>query len=100
MRTTVTFSDDVAAAVTLARGLSDPVGRGRALAALTGPVDAAGTIDVLEHLRTALRLLATGTRAGLLEAVPGLLPGLLDQAGPDALVDLAATVSAAYRWWP
>ncbi|GAA0360172.1 hypothetical protein GCM10009530_06840 [Microbispora corallina] len=90
----------LAVAVLLARGLPDPVARGRVLASLTGPLVAAGTFDVLDHVRTVLRLLATGARAQLLEVTPGLLPGLLELAGPQGLVDMAAAVTAAYRWWP
>ncbi|MGY1582037.1 hypothetical protein [Streptomyces sp. MN13] len=100
IRLTPLPDDALTKAVALARALSNPVGRGRALARMTEPVVAAGGSDVLEHVRTVLRLLATGTRAQLLEAVPGLLPGLLELAGPQGLVDLAAAVSAAYRWWP
>ncbi|WP_405771917.1 hypothetical protein OG539_43015 [Actinacidiphila glaucinigra] len=92
--------DAVARAVAQAQALSDPVGRGRALARMTGPLVTAGGFDVLDHVRTVVRLLATGNRAQLLEAVPSLLPGLLELAGPEGLVDLAAAVSAAYRWWP
>jgi hypothetical protein len=92
--------DAVADAVSLARELPHPFSRGRVLASLTGPVVAVGTLDVLDHVRTVLRLLATGARAQLLEATPGLLPGLLELAGPEGLVDMAAAVTAAYRWWP
>ncbi|MEU9888848.1 hypothetical protein [Sphaerisporangium sp. NPDC051011] len=94
--------DTVAGAVALARELSQPVSRGRVLASLTEAVvaDQEGTLDVQDHVRTSLRLLATGTRAQLLEAAPGLLPGLLELTGPQGLVDMAAAVTAAYRWWP
>ncbi|MFD0508745.1 hypothetical protein ACFQ0G_49830 [Streptomyces chiangmaiensis] len=90
----------VARAVALAQTLPHPVGRGRALARMTGPLVTAGEFDVLNHVRTVLRLLSAGTRAQLLESAPGLLPGLLELAGPEGLVDLAAAISAAYRWWP
>jgi hypothetical protein len=92
--------DLVADAISLAYELPQPFSRGRVLASLTGPAVTVGTVDVLGHVRTVLRLLATGTRAQLLEAIPGLLPGLLELAGPEGLVEMAAAVTAAYKWWP
>jgi hypothetical protein len=51
-------------------------------------------------VREVLHLLAAGTRAQLVEAIPDLLPGLVELAGSQAPVDMAAAVTAAYRWWP
>ncbi|MBP2706884.1 hypothetical protein JOL79_24045 [Microbispora sp. RL4-1S] len=102
-RLTPHLGDAVADALPVARELRDPVSRGRVLAGLTGPLVASGTLDaqdVQEHVRTVLRLLATGTRADLLEAMPALMPALVELAGPQGPADLAAAVTAAYRWWP
>jgi hypothetical protein len=53
-----------------------------------------------DHVHETLRLLATGTRAELLQATPDLLPGLLALAGAQGLVDMASAITSAARWWP
>ncbi|GLZ07202.1 hypothetical protein Acsp03_46680 [Actinomadura sp. NBRC 104412] len=82
-------------ALDLARTLPDPVARAQVLALLTGHAS-----DVPGHLREVLRALATGTREQLLQAVPDILTGLLETAGPRGLSDLAAAVALVRRWWP
>lgn len=85
-------------AVALAAELRDPAGR--VLAALTTPLIAAGGADIGQHLRDALHLLSSGSRAELLAATADLLPGLVETAGAPGLLDLAAAVRTGYRWWP
>ncbi|GAA3446532.1 hypothetical protein [Planomonospora venezuelensis] len=92
--------DAVGEAAGLARTLRDPVSRARVLAGLMGPLVASGAPDIQGHLRETLRTLATGTRAQLLEAVPDLLPGLVEAAGLQGLADLGAAITSAHRWWP
>jgi hypothetical protein len=92
--------DAVVDAVALARELRDPVRQAQVLAGLTAPLVAAHALDLQYHVRDVLHLLAAGTRVQLLEATPDLLPGLVELAGPQGLIDMAAAITAAYRWWP
>jgi hypothetical protein len=87
-------------AVALAGGIGDAVKRAGVLAAMTPLVATGHPTDLQEHLRGVLHLLAGGTRAQLLEALPDLLPGLAGVAGQQVLADIAAAVLAVYRWWP
>jgi hypothetical protein len=94
------LADAVPDAIALARTLRDPIQRAHALAALTPLLVAAHPMDTQDHVRQVLRLLATGTRAELLQATSDLLPGLTALAGPQGLVDMAAAITSAARWWP
>lgn len=94
------LGDAVTEAADLGRALRDPADRGRVLAALAGPLAAVCPEALPAHLRAALHDLALGTRAGLLEAVPDLLPGLMELAGQRCLGDLGAAITLAQRWWP
>jgi hypothetical protein len=93
-------NDDVGDALALAHEVSDTRRRARVLAGLTSSLVAAGAPGLHDHVREVLHLLAAGTRAQLVEAIPDLLPGLVELAGSQAPVDMAAAVTAAYRWWP
>jgi hypothetical protein len=93
-------SDDIADALALAHEVSDPRLRARVLASLTSSLVAVGAPGLLDHVREVLHLLAAGTRAQLVAAIPDLMPGLVQLAGAQAPVDMAAAVTAAYRWWP
>lgn len=87
-------------AVALAGELREPAGRARVLTALTTPLIAAGGADIGQHLRDVLHLLSSGSRAELLVATGDLLPGLVEIAGAQGVLDLAAAVRTSHRWWP
>jgi hypothetical protein len=87
-------------ALRMTRELSGLECRARMLARLTEPLVAAGASGLREHVREVLHLLAMGTRADLLTALPDLLPGVVELYGQQGLVDVADAISAVYRWWP
>lgn len=88
-------------ALAVAGGIADPTARARVLAALTPLVAAEGHLQrVQDHVRGVLHLLAGGTRAQLLAALPDLLPGVEVLTGRQGLVDLVAAIMTVSRWWP
>ena len=87
-------------ALAVAATIGDPVRRAQVLAALTPLVVEVGRPDAHQHLRATLHLLAAGTRAQLLQALPDLLPAVTAVSGRQGLLDLASAVIAVYRWWP
>jgi hypothetical protein len=77
-----------------------------ALVVADGAPEVAGSLSpqhwplVRNHIREVLHLLAAGTRAQLLEALPDLVPGVVVLAGHQGLVDIAAAIRTVRRWWP
>lgn len=86
--------------IKLARSLGDRTQRGNVLAKLTGPLVVTQPPKVKDHVREVLHLLAMGTREQLLQSTPDLMPGLVELAGSQGLIDLATAIKSACRWWP